>query len=140
MFNVIFELGFHSLSLVDNMNQSAFMVLLLLQEASLTGILELKMKTFNNPSHRIPRGRCCDTILPPCNKNRCDNYFKKICLTAPNGMNCGIGNTATGVIRENTDNINFGVKINNVSNPIVYTFAKWEVYLLFLNYLRLRDL
>ena len=100
---------------------------LCLQSATSNGTLMLKMKTFNNPQHKLNDGSCCDTVYVSCGRDHCDNYFKKICLTAPSGTSCGIGNTATQLIQDNADSITFGSKIGGVSNPIEYTFTKWEV-------------
>ena len=106
-----------------NLTQAVFC----LQSATTNGTLKLKMKTFNNPQHKLNDGSCCDTGIRSCDSDFCDNYFKKICLTAPSGTSCGIGNTATKLIQDNADSIKFGSKIGGVANPIEYTFAKWEV-------------
>ena len=90
------------------------------------GILKLKLKSFRNSHHKLHDGSCCDNSFTSCS-NPCDNYFKKICLTSPSGTNCGIGKSKTGVIGVNQDVISFGAKVASLSNPIVYSFAKWEV-------------
>ena len=89
-----------------------------------SGEVSVKFVTFTNPDHVRYNGACCDN-LNFC-VDHCDSYFKLCLTTLGSTTKCELGDLQTAELGK--DDITFGNSLNaGVSNPVIYTFSKWQV-------------
>ena len=95
------------------------------QFSSSDGQLSLKLLNYTNPSKCLENGACCDSGCQDC-----DNYFI-LCLSDPQlDPGCNLG--YLWMDEAGNDNFVFtnliaDVDLNDVENPMIYNFPKWNV-------------
>ena len=92
------------------------------QVCGATGRVNVQLLSYENSQSRDSSGSCCDF---PCS-NPCDNYFR-LCFAKPgSGSRCSLWDKKTKHLGYDTFKFP-GDLGNNIKNPFVHRFTKWEV-------------
>ena len=92
--------------------------------------LEILVKGYQNPTHQLFDGGCCDGGSPPCTS--CDNAFRfciRSTITRRAQGTCDIAQFTTNKIASKNDNLTFSVgdTIGDCNNPLTVSGERWPV-------------